>query len=257
MRRHPAVIVAALFAGLAAAPGPEGGGAAGQAYREFFTAAGARDWRTLYRVTTPSFFQHLSQADLAQMPSPLPPHARLIVSGPAEGDATVLEVEIKVEDPGGARSSILSTPMRRRAGQWKVAYADTDDGGHDPVLAFEGAETVRRMRELAMALEGYRFRHDVYPKDAAALAASLSPEPLAVFPRADAWGNAFAYRVDPSLKGYLLISFGADGKEDAGIYAPSGVPKKMDLEITTDPKADIVVRSGFVFMRAPQGAVLD
>ena len=257
MRRHSAVIVAALFAGLAAAPGPEGGGAPEKAYREYFDALGKRDWKTLYRFTTPAVFQRLSQADLAEFPSPLPPNTQLIVSGSPQGETAVLKIQVKTVDADGSRSSTISTPMRLVGGQWKVSHGESDDGGHDRVLAFEIAETVRRMRELAGALEGYRGKHDVYPKDAAALATSLSPKPLPVFPRTDAWGKPFVYRVDPSGQGYLLISFGADGKEDVGIYNANGVPKKMERETTTDPNADVVVGYGYMFLRAPQGAVVD
>jgi hypothetical protein len=257
MRRHYGVIVLTLSLGLAAAPGPEDGGAPGKAYREYFDALGKRDWKTLYRVTTPIVYQHITQAELAEVPSPLPPNARLILSGSAEGDTAVLRVELRIEDTDGARSDTNEAPMRLQGGQWKVSRGETDDGGSLPALAFEPAETVRRMRELASALEFFRFKHDAYPKDAAAFPASLSPMPLPQIPGADAWGTPFAYRVDPTLRGYLLISFGADGKPDAGVYDAAGILKSFEPATTTDPKADIIVRSGFVFLHAPRGAVLD
>ena len=236
---------------------PEGGGAPGQAYREFMKASAALDWRALHRVTTPAFFAGLTQ-ELLTSASQIPEGAEILLSGTRQGARAELKVEIRLHpSPGVTRSSTSRAVMVLDNTQWKAAD-DERDGAASP-LAFEAAETVRRMRELGGYLDGRKFEAGVYPKAATAteLARGLTsksfPHPYAT----DAWGNPLVYRLHETQKAYVLLSYGRDGKPEAGRYDAKGVPKAFVKEETVEPDADIVMTVGASFLRYPRGAIIN
>ena len=249
-----ASVVCAMLVAPAASPLPEGGGAPGKAYREYEHALIARDWQTLHRVTTPVVFQSMSSILLSDVPRQPPANVELTLSGTSDGSTATLEV--RRENTRTGTSLERSVPMLLQAGQWRVSTGEFEKDPGAPVLAFQPAETVRRMNQVYGRLEFVRSEslHHRVPKDLAGLGALVREGGGTDIPLSDAWGTPFAYRVHPTLEGYLLISFGADGKPDADIYDASGVPRSLDQVITTDPNADIVVGSGSLyFLRYPQG----
>jgi Type II secretion system (T2SS), protein G len=246
-------VACAVLVAAAASPLPEGGGAPGKAYREYEHALIARDWQALHRLTTPLLFQNLSSVLLSDVPRVAPANMELILSGTSEGGTATLGV--RREDTRTGNSKESSVPMLLQAGQWRVSTGEIERD-LAPVLPFQPAETVRRMNEVYGILEGVRSmsEHQRVPKDVAGLAALLRGRDGTDVPLSDAWGTPFAYRVHPTQQGFMLISFGADGKPDADIYDASGVSRSLDQTATTDPNADIVVGSGrLYFLRYPQG----
>jgi hypothetical protein len=76
--------------------------------------------------------------------------------------------------------------------------------------AEDRAATKFTLVDLAIALERYRARHGQYPKDLGALA----PDLISKIPNDSFADRPLVYQ--PTEKGYLLYSFGKNGKDDGG-----------------------------------------
>ncbi len=79
-------------------------------------------------------------------------------------------------------------------------------------LAADRTEQIQRNLHLAFALAAYQRDHGRYPMNLDALA----PKYLATIPEDLFTGKALVYR--PSQNGYLLYSFGVNGRDDEGRY---------------------------------------
>jgi hypothetical protein len=84
--------------------------------------------------------------------------------------------------------------------------------------AADRAEQVQRNLHLAFALAAYQRDHGRYPMSLDALA----PKYLATVPQDLFTGKALVYR--PSETGYLLYSFGVNGRDDEGRYHDDDPP---------------------------------
>jgi hypothetical protein len=93
--------------------------------------------------------------------------------------------------------------------------------GHT-LKSFDQHELERRGLRVSIALERYRLKHGEYP----AALADLVPAHLSTIP-IDPWsGKPLGYKridsvTDKLGRGYLLYSFGADGKDDGGVESAS------------------------------------
>jgi hypothetical protein len=91
-------------------------------------------------------------------------------------------------------------------------------------IAADRAEQQERNLHVAFALAAYKSDNKSYPKSLDALV----PKYLAKLPDDLFTGNSLIYR--PSKNGYLLYSFGPDGKDDEG-RGPKDEPKGDDIAI--------------------------
>jgi hypothetical protein len=249
------LLVSWLAATASAGTLPLDGGEPGRAYREFLEAAAARDWRALHGVMTARGFGQLTQERLGGFSDPT--GAEVVVRGQQDGPRAELEVELRNQvSPDFTRSTTGAALLVLEGGRWRVAI-DEGDPGSAP-LAFETAETVRRLREMAGFLEGMlmegRLPATVSGKQLASAVAIPGFQPY----DADGWGRPLVYRKHESGHAFVLISPGGDGTEDAGRYDAGGMPKPAAVEETEEPGADVVVASpGPMFLRYPKGAAID
>lgn len=80
---------------------------------------------------------------------------------------------------------------------------------------------------------------------------TLQPKYLHSYSSKDSWGHNYAFLTDKSHGKYWIISYGADGKPDAGIYDSQGIPKDNAAAKTSNPNDDIIYfTEGFI--RSPE-----
>lgn len=114
--------------------------------------------------------------------------------------------------------------------------------------------TMADMRAFATACEAYAVDNNLYPagNKPQDLVPVLEPMYIKKLPLKDGWGNDYLYMTDSDHQNYWVVSLGADGKQDSGIYNSRGYPLKEEYPPTSDPTADIIFSTG-MFLRFPEG----
>lgn len=114
-------------------------------------------------------------------------------------------------------------------------------------------QTMEKMKAIAFALEAFAADHDSYPegKTIMELKEKVEPQYVKELPLKDDWGKMFVYKTDDSRQTYWIISYGADGKPDSGIYDSKLLPNKSAAVETTNPGDDIIFSIGN-FLRYPK-----
>lgn len=64
------------------------------------------------------------------------------------------------------------------------------------------------------------------------------------FPPQDPWGTQYVALTDPSRQWFWIISYGADGKPDPGIYDAKGFPTQKAVAKTTTENSDLIYFAG-------------
>lgn len=117
-------------------------------------------------------------------------------------------------------------------------------------------QTLADLRAIGTACEAYAVDNNIYPYSFSTktsdLISTLEPVYIKKLPIKDGWGNEYIYYTDPTFKTYWIISTGADGKRDQGIYDSFGIPLPEMSTATNDMNADIIFSDGS-FYRFPEG----
>jgi Type II secretion system (T2SS), protein G len=116
--------------------------------------------------------------------------------------------------------------------------------------------TLSDMRAIGTACEAYAVDSNQYPYSFSTkvsdLISSLEPIYIKTLPVKDGWGQELIYYTDPTFQIYWIISTGADGKREVGIYDSYGTPLPGGAGVTNDMDADIIFSQGS-FFRFPEG----
>ena len=116
-------------------------------------------------------------------------------------------------------------------------------------------QTLAAMRSIGMACEAYAVDTNQYPYSSSTkvsdLISSLEPIYIKTLPIKDSWGQDLIYYTN-STENYWIISMGADGKREVGIYDSNGFPLPSAAGATNDLNADIIFSDGS-FYRFPEG----
>lgn len=118
--------------------------------------------------------------------------------------------------------------------------------------------TMLQMRLASAVLESYRDMHGSLPDlgtklvSASRVADALGPDLGEALPSRDGWGNGLKFFLDD---GWLIVSVGADGKEDIPYAAVLAEDLSDDAFSTISdggPARDIVMRDGRFVQRPPE-----
>ena len=111
------------------------------------------------------------------------------------------------------------------------------------------------LRAIATAVEAFHIDYNTYPLETEGnienIRSQVEPTYIRKLPSLDAWGNPLVYRCMESKGPYWIISYGADGKPDSGIYDESGVPARSAAKPTSEDEADIIFSDG-TLIRYPE-----
>lgn len=111
------------------------------------------------------------------------------------------------------------------------------------------------IRAACTSIEAFSVDSNHYPSGKtgrlADLVTSVEPKYIKKLPLIDGWGNEFKYYLATDQGPYWIISYGADGKPEAGIYDSKGIPLPNATGKTSEPAADIILSNGS-FLREPQ-----
>lgn len=114
--------------------------------------------------------------------------------------------------------------------------------------------TMSNLRTIGTAVEAWAIDHGAYPSAAtiAELANLLEPAYIKSLPMKDAWGSTFLYAATTDLKGYRIVSAGADQLfEENSKLPPASRQFPKNPEVTTELARDIVYENGG-FLRYPK-----
>jgi type II secretion system (T2SS) protein G len=181
-----------------------------------------------------------------------------ITEGTINGNIATLFVEEKYGDLStGQRYLSAGVRMIKVNGAWQVQTEAWQNAS-----SAEANLSMGMMHQISSLVHSYKTHSGSFPnaKDMPSLAAVLSEriairkksEPQFEFPMTDEWGHPFKYVLDPSSN-FWIISFGADGKPEDGIYDRNGVPLKASTTLAKKQRtrdADIIF-TGVEFVRYP------
>lgn len=115
--------------------------------------------------------------------------------------------------------------------------------------------TLADMRAIATAVEAFNIDYNTYPVEKEGtienIRGKLESTYISKLPLMDAWENPLVYRCMEAKGPYWIISHGADGKPDAGIYSDHGVPVPSAAGQGSDDNADVIFSDG-TFFRYPE-----
>ena len=145
-------------------------------------------------------------------------------------------------------------PKIRRAIQLDPVYQAVYDSFQSDMKRGKLKGTMSLMTTIGLAVEAYAVDTNTYPREVNGniqnIVSKIEPTYIKQFPLKDAWGNLFKY-YSADRETYWVISFGADGKAESGIYNANGFPGQNAAGETTGPDADLIYRTG-EFIRAPR-----
>lgn len=161
-------------------------------------------------------------------------------------EAKLAQTHKEYEDSIIAFHTIETDKTKQRLWQERLNKLKSGSTEKDSTLSPE-IQVGQDVRLIGTACEAYIVHHSLAPKAATYIELLDQLQPIYIknaLVIKDPWGRPLVYHTDISGLRYWIISYGADGKPDQGIYDQKGLPLENAAGKTTGPNDDVIFSEG-------------